>query len=112
MWIESEIKMTSTELLQLIQSDYIATELAASGNDEGCAARCRAIAPKQIRETLLTELSIMKIIPDPTQAEAILQQIVSQSVSCPCLFQFFPRAYSVRVVSDCARSDITSRIRL
>lgn len=75
--------MTPSELLILIQGDPTALALATAGNDEACASRCREIAPKEIRETLLTELSILKHIPDPENAETILQTVEGVAVVSP-----------------------------
>jgi hypothetical protein len=65
--------MSPQELKALIESDAEATRLASTGAADLCAARCREIAAKETRETLLTELSILRLSADPIAAETILQ---------------------------------------
>jgi hypothetical protein len=67
--------MSPEELKSLIESDAEALRLASTGAADLCAARCREIAPKETRETLLTELSILRLSADPTTAETILQTL-------------------------------------
>ena len=67
--------MTPQELRTLIDSDTEASTLANAGAADMCAARCRAIAPKELIERLVTELSFFKLYAQPADAEAVLQQI-------------------------------------
>lgn len=67
--------MTPNQLKTLIESDAEALTLAQSGAADMCAARCRTIAPKVTRETRVTELSILSLYADPSQAETVLQTI-------------------------------------
>lgn len=66
--------MTPTELKALIESDELATQLAASGNDAACAARCSVIAPKVYKETILTERGLYVAL-GAEVAETILQKL-------------------------------------
>ena len=52
--------MTPANLLLLIQSDPEALALANAGNDEACAIRCTAIAPKVEAAKRCTELDFME----------------------------------------------------
>jgi hypothetical protein len=77
--------MTIEELKKLIEFDPEARKLAESGAADLCAARCRAIAPKETRETLLTELSILRLSADPIAAETILQTMEAIAEQNPLL---------------------------
>jgi hypothetical protein len=77
--------MSPEELRKLILSDREAKKLAESGAADMCAARCRAIAPKETRETLLTELSILRLSADPITAETILQTMEAIATQNPLL---------------------------
>jgi len=67
--------MTTDELKALIESDSEATRLASTGAADLCAARCREIAPKVTRQTMVSELSILNVYPNPADAETVLQTI-------------------------------------
>jgi hypothetical protein len=75
--------MTPTELRSLIESDPEALRLASAGAADLCAARCREIAPRVTKSVLITELSILNLYPDPTDAETVLQTIETVAASNP-----------------------------
>jgi hypothetical protein len=77
--------MSPEELKTLIESDSEALRLASTGAADLCAARCRAIAPKETREILLTELSILRLSADPIVAETILQTMEAIATQNPLL---------------------------
>lgn len=67
-------QLTTSQLLDLIDSDQLATEMATAGNDSGCALRLREIAPKQRVQLLLTERGLYEYL-GPQVAETILQKL-------------------------------------
>lgn len=67
--------MTVEELRALIESDSDAKALAETGAADLCAARCRAIAPKVTQQTMISELSILNLYPNPMDAVKVLQTI-------------------------------------
>ena len=67
--------MSPEELKSLIESDAEALRLASTGAADLCAARCREIAPRVTQRTLLTELGILSLYPNPSDAETVLQTI-------------------------------------
>jgi hypothetical protein len=67
--------MSPEELRALIESDTEALRLASTGAADLCAARCRQIATKVQRPTMVTELSILNLYPNPADAETVLQTI-------------------------------------
>ena len=67
--------MTPADLKKLIESDAHAKALAEAGAADVCAKHCMTIAPKVVQATIMNELSIMRLYEDPSDAEAILQQI-------------------------------------
>lgn len=67
--------MTNDELKALIESDADALALAKSGAADRCAERCRAIAPKQVSEARITELTVVSLYADPQDAEAVLSTV-------------------------------------
>ena len=75
--------MTPEELKQLIQSDQQAAAFATAGNDEACAARCSQIAPKAIHSTRMTDLGILSLFPNPSDGEAVCQQIEAVAKTNP-----------------------------
>lgn len=76
-------QMTPEELKTLIESDAEATALFAKPDDAACAARCREIAPAEVVDTYLTELQIVALYEDPTDAETTLQTIESVAQANP-----------------------------
>jgi hypothetical protein len=75
--------MTVEELRALIESDTEAKALAETGAADLCAARCRAIAPKVTRQTMISELSILNLYANPVDAETALQTIETVGKSNP-----------------------------
>jgi len=67
--------MTSEELKTLIESDATATASANLEDWVAVASRASSIAPALLRETPLSELSILRLSSDPVAAETVLQQI-------------------------------------
>lgn len=67
--------MTPAELKTLIESDSEANTAAKEHRWRDCAVRASEIAPPLLRETLLTELSILRLSTDPVAAETVLQTI-------------------------------------
>lgn len=67
--------MTPAELKTLIEQDQEATAFAAAEQWVECSQRASEIAPPLLRETPLSELSVLRLSSDPAAAEAVLQQI-------------------------------------
>lgn len=75
--------MTLEQLRALIESDTEAKALAETGAADLCAARCRVIAPKVTRQTMISELSILNLYANPVDAETVLQTIETVGKSNP-----------------------------
>lgn len=75
--------MTVEELRALIESDAQAKALAETGAADLCAARCRAIAPKVTQQTMISELSILNLYPNPMDAVTVLQTIETVAKTNP-----------------------------
>jgi hypothetical protein len=75
--------MTPAELKTLIESDSEAQSAATANRWRDCADRASEIAPALLRESLLTELSILRLSDDPAAAESVLQQIEAVSEGNP-----------------------------
>jgi hypothetical protein len=75
--------MSPEELKSLIESDPEATRLASTGAADMCAARCRAIAPKVTRQTMISELSILNLYANPMDAVTVLQTIEAVAKANP-----------------------------
>lgn len=75
--------MIPAELKTLIESDSEANAAATANRWRDCALRASEIAPALLRESLLTELSILRLSDDPAAAEAVLQQIEAVSQGNP-----------------------------
>lgn len=77
--------MSPQELKALIESDAEAKRLASTGAADLCAARCREIAPKVARQTMVSELSILNVYPNPADAETVLQTIEAVAKANPVI---------------------------
>ena len=75
--------VTPAELKTLIESDSEASIAASSVQWRQCAERASAIAPPLLIETLLTELSVLRLSSDPVAAETVLQTIEAVSQANP-----------------------------
>jgi hypothetical protein len=78
-----EFCMSPEELRALIESDAEALQLASTGAADMCAARCRAIAPKVTQQTMISELSILNLYANPTDAVTVLQTIEAVAKANP-----------------------------
>lgn len=100
--------MTKEELRALIASDTQAAALATAGDDAGCAARCAAIAPKELLPSVLvTELTMFNYF-TPQDAEAIIQQMEavagSNAVVKRVLKWFYPPAQGINFAHPTVRA--------
>lgn len=75
--------MLPSELKTLIESDSVASELAAAGNDAGCAERCSSIAPAVYRECKLRRLGLLALFPNPEDGYEALSTLESVAQSNP-----------------------------
>ena len=75
--------MTPEELKALIEGDAESHVLALKGDYIRCAARCVEIAPKNLRETMLTERGVIAAFTDPNAGEAVLQALEAASAVIP-----------------------------
>jgi hypothetical protein len=75
--------MSPEELKSLIESDSEAKRLASTGAADLCAARCRVIASKVTQSTMVSELSILNLYPNPADAETVLQTIEAVAKANP-----------------------------
>jgi hypothetical protein len=73
--------MTPEALRKLIESDAEAKKLAEAGAADLCAARCRAIGPRETVETRITELSILAAFPNPADGEKVMVAIETAAKS-------------------------------
>jgi hypothetical protein len=82
--------MSPEELKALILSDTQATELFNDRKDWECSLRCMEIAPRVVRELLLSELGIMALYQDnPVLGETILATIEAVSAQNPIVKRIF-----------------------
>lgn len=75
--------MTPQELRALIESDPQALSLAQAGAADVCAKRCMEIAPKVIAPTRLGDINIVGLYDNPSDGEAVCQQIETVAESNP-----------------------------
>lgn len=76
--------MTPQELLNLIKSDAIATNLINLSQDHLCAERCSLIAPKIRKELLISRLGILELYSaNPFLGILVLQKIDSAALNNP-----------------------------
>lgn len=77
--------MTTAELETLIRGDATALQLATDGSDDACAKRCMEIAAKVTYQRFITELTILSLYADPTDAETVMQKIETVAQSNPVI---------------------------
>jgi len=75
--------MTPQELRAIIDADTTALALMQLGQDQACADRCVEIMAPTINGVYLTELSIVALYANPTDAETVMQIIDQASETNP-----------------------------